>query len=151
MKWAWRMVAGLCVVAGCGPENLPVAGAAENEAGFAAARSVGLITVEPDFVAFPSTRVGQATTCSVHLHNPGQSLAQVLLGIPEPFSVALTVVNLQPGEDQTVDLRLDPAQPGIARTALVVQSDDQRLELPVTGEVKPAPGTGSPSRMEARN
>ncbi|MFL5348540.1 MAG: hypothetical protein ACJ8AT_27405 [Hyalangium sp.] len=125
--------------------------ASENEAGLHPARSVGLITVEPGSVTFPSTTVGQATTRSVLLHNPGPSLAQVLLGIPEPFTVALTVVNLQPGEEQTVDLRLEPTAPGLAGAVLMVQSEDQRLEIPVQGEVEPAPDTGSTSPIEARN
>lgn len=150
MKWAWGVVAGLYVLAGCGAENDPVTTEAANEAGLTPARIPDLITVEPISVTLPRTTVGQPATSSVLIHNTGESLAQVLLGVPEPFTVALTVMNLRPGEEQTVDLRLDPAQPGTAGAVLLVQTDDQRLEIPVTGDVEPAPDTGSTSPIEAR-
>jgi hypothetical protein len=143
VKWAWGVAAGLCVLAGCGAENDSVSAAAASEAGLNPARTAELITVDPGSVTFPRTAVGQAATTSVRIHNHGESLAQVLLGVPEPFTVALTVMNLPPGEEQWVDLRLEPAQPGTAAAVLLVQSGEQWIQVPVKGEVEPASSTGS--------
>ncbi|WP_224241833.1 outer membrane protein assembly factor BamB family protein [Hyalangium gracile] len=135
-------MAGLCVISGCGVENDPETAWAGLRSE-PSARVPANIVVEPGAVVFPRTTVGVPVTTSVRLRNDGESITQVLLGIPEPFTVALTSLNLPPGAEQAVDLRLEPAQPGTAGAVLLVQAEGRRIELTVRGEVDPAPTGGS--------
>ena len=137
VRWSWGVVAGVCVLAGCAAESEPVA-AWTSEPSPSAARIASSLSVEPEAIVFPATTVGVPTTASLRLRNDGAAATQVLLGIPEPFTVALTLLNLAPGEEHTVDLRLEPAEPGTAQAMLLVQENGQRRELSVRGEVAPA-------------
>lgn len=136
MRWSWSVVVGLWVLTGCGAGNDPSAAWAGLK-GSPAAPPATLVTVEPGAVMFPRTSVGKRVTTSVRIHNDGEGVAQVRLGIPEPFTVALTSLNLPPGAEQTVDLRLEPARAGPTGAVLLVQAGERRIEVTMRGEVDP--------------
>ncbi len=99
---------------------------------------------------FPRTTVGHSVTTSVRIRNHGEGTAQLFLGIPEPFTVALTSLTLAPGAEQMVDLRLEPTRPGIAGAVLQLLAKDRRIEITVRGEVDPASTGGSEDNSDGQ-
>jgi len=151
VRWARGVVVGLCVLssgalcvlASCAPEN-DVQTAWASAGGPAPARPAARLTVTPSAVSFPRTLVGKPTTTAVRLRNEGEGVAQAVLGIPAPFKVSNTSLSLPPGAEHTVELHLEPAQPGQTGAVLLIQSEGQRIEVTVWAEVEPAPPSPGP-------
>jgi hypothetical protein len=133
----------LWVLAGCAPET-DVQGAWASAGGPTSARPVSRLTLTPSALSFPRTQVGHAVTAAMRLRNEGQGLAEAALAIPAPFTVSTSSLNLPPGAEHTVELRLEPLQPGPTGAVLLIQTEGQRLEVSVWGEVAPAPPSPSP-------
>jgi hypothetical protein len=130
------------VLAGCAPEN----SSAEVEANLEKRQpeTPPRLIIEPGAVVFPRSFVGQPTTASVSIFNEGESLTQVELSIPRPFTVGTASLNLPPGAGHTVELSLDPKSPGPAGAVLLLQAGTRRIELTVKADVEPAPQPTGP-------
>ncbi len=99
------------------------------------------IEVEPGFVAFPKTLVGQETVASVRLANVGEAVAELRLSIPPPFTLSSTAITLPPGAEHTVQLGLEPVKSGITGGVLLVEYGVRWIEIAVMAEAQ-APPTG---------
>jgi hypothetical protein len=143
VRWARQVVVGLCVLAGCAPEN-DVQSAWTSAGGPTPSRPAARLTVTPSAVSFPRSTVGKRTTAAVRLRNEGAGPAQAVLGIPVPFTVSNTSLNLSPGAEHMVELHLEPTQPGQTGGVLLIQAEGQRIEVTVWAETEPAPPAPAP-------